>query len=122
MARLPDFYRQMLDRKWLGDKTKGGFYKRSKENKEESLALGLEYHPVRKAKFPALDMAKKSSPGARLRMLLGLDGGPQKGDKAGAFLWSTLSDLWNSRLTAFRKFLTLFVEIDRAMRLGGWSF
>src|SRR5262250_447267 len=26
--RLPDFYRQMLERKWLGDKTKGGFYKK----------------------------------------------------------------------------------------------
>src|SRR6266516_147463 len=28
-AALPDFFRQMLDRKWLGDKTKGGFYKKS---------------------------------------------------------------------------------------------
>ena len=27
---LPDFYKQMLGRKWLGDKTKGGFYKRVK--------------------------------------------------------------------------------------------
>src|SRR5947199_6203953 len=26
--QLPDFYKQMLDRKWLGDKTKGGFYKK----------------------------------------------------------------------------------------------
>ena len=25
---LPDFYKQMLERKWLGDKTKGGFYKK----------------------------------------------------------------------------------------------
>jgi len=28
--KLPDFYRQMLERKWLGDKTKGGFYKKTK--------------------------------------------------------------------------------------------
>ena len=27
--RLPDFFTQMLQRKWLGDKTKGGFYKKS---------------------------------------------------------------------------------------------
>src|ERR1700687_4785815 len=26
---LPDFYKQMLERKWLGDKTQGGFYKKS---------------------------------------------------------------------------------------------
>src|SRR6202162_2586952 len=28
--KLPDFYKQMLERKWLGDKTKGGFYKRTR--------------------------------------------------------------------------------------------
>jgi 3-hydroxyacyl-CoA dehydrogenase len=28
--RLPDFFTQMLQRKWLGDKTKGGFYKKAK--------------------------------------------------------------------------------------------
>ena len=28
--RLPDFFNQMLENKWLGDKTKGGFYKKSK--------------------------------------------------------------------------------------------
>ncbi|MGA9507055.1 MAG: 3-hydroxyacyl-CoA dehydrogenase family protein, partial [Candidatus Sulfotelmatobacter sp.] len=27
--RLPDFFTQMIDRKWLGDKTKGGFYKKN---------------------------------------------------------------------------------------------
>ena len=31
--KLPDFYRQMLERKWLGDKTKGGFYKKVKSAK-----------------------------------------------------------------------------------------
>src|ERR1700693_2707646 len=40
---LPDFYKQMLERKWLGDKTRGGFYKRAGkggENKEDDrLAL-----------------------------------------------------------------------------------
>ncbi len=28
--RLPDFFGQMLQHKWLGDKTKGGFYKKAK--------------------------------------------------------------------------------------------
>src|SRR5271156_1598131 len=90
--KLPDFYSQMLERKWLGDKTKGGFYKKAKvEGKEdERLALDwktLEYHPRSKPKFAALDMAKNvEDTGVRLRMLLGLEGGgPQKGDKAGGF-------------------------------------
>jgi 3-hydroxyacyl-CoA dehydrogenase len=123
-GQLPDFYKQMLERKWLGDKTKGGFYKKAKaENKEEErLALDwktLEYHPVKKAKFPALDMAKNvEDPGARLRLLLGLEGGPQKGDKAGAFLWSALSDLWNYGANRIPEISDTIVEIDRAMRLG----
>src|SRR6202161_3147387 len=41
--KLPDFYRQMLDRKWLGDKSKGGFYKKIKggnnKNEDERQAL-----------------------------------------------------------------------------------
>ena len=28
--QLPDFFNQMLEHKWLGDKTKGGFYKKTK--------------------------------------------------------------------------------------------
>src|SRR5579859_4674847 len=91
--KLPEFFNQMLQKKWLGDKTKGGFYKKIKgeEGKEdERMALDwktLEYHPRQKPKFAALDMAKNiDDTGARLRMLLGLDGsGSQKGDKAGAF-------------------------------------
>src|SRR6266404_1926295 len=78
--RLPGFFTQMLERKWLGDKTKGGFYKKVKsgEGKEdERLALDwktLEYHPRQKPKFAALDMAKNiEDTGARVRMLLGLD-------------------------------------------------
>src|SRR5271168_3671020 len=99
--RLPDFFTQMIQRQWLGDKTKGGFYKKVKggEGKEdERMALDwktLEYRPRQKPKFAALDMAKNiEDTGARVRMLLGLEGAPQKGDKAGAFLWAALTDLW----------------------------
>jgi 3-hydroxyacyl-CoA dehydrogenase len=124
--RLPDFFTQMIERKWLGDKTKGGFYKRAKggEGKEdERLAIDwktLEYHPRQKPKFAALDMAKNiEDTGARLRMLLGLEGsGPQKGDKAGAFLWSSLSDLWTYSANRVPEISDSIVEIDQAMRLG----
>jgi 3-hydroxyacyl-CoA dehydrogenase len=122
---LPDFYKQMLERKWLGDKAQGGFYKKVKigEGKEdERLALDwktLEYRPRQKPRFPALDMAKNiEDPGVRLRTLLGLEGGPQKGDRAGAFLWSMLSDLWNYSANRVREISDSIVEIDHAMRLG----
>jgi 3-hydroxyacyl-CoA dehydrogenase len=122
--RLPDFYKQMLDRKLLGDKTKGGFYKKSKghDGKEERLALDwktLEYHPRQKPKFAALDMAKNvEETVARVRMLLGLEGAPQKNDKAGEFLWNALSDLWTYAANRIPEISDTVVEIDRAMKLG----
>src|SRR5262249_40369822 len=97
-SQLPAFFRQMLERKWLGDKTNGGFYKKA-PGADDRLALDwktLEYRPRQKPKFPALEIAKNvDATGARIRMLLGPEGQPQKNDKAGAFLWSALSDLWN---------------------------
>jgi 3-hydroxyacyl-CoA dehydrogenase len=124
--QIPAFFRQMVERKWLGDKTKGGFYKRIKSGdgkEDERLALDwktLEYHPRQKAKFAALEMAKNvEEPGARIRMLLGLDGSaPQKPDKAGAFLWAALSDLWTYSANRIPEISDSVVEIDGAMRQG----
>jgi 3-hydroxyacyl-CoA dehydrogenase len=123
--KLPDFFRQMLERKWLGDKTKGGFYKKTRgaDGHEERLALDwktLEYHPRQKPKLPALEMARNiEDTSARMRLLLGFDGsGPQKGDKAGAFLWAALSDLWTYSANRVPEISDTIVEIDRAMQLG----
>ncbi len=123
--QIPEFFRQMVERKWLGDKTKGGFYKKVKGEggKDERLALNwktLEYHPQQKPKFAALEMAKNMDEvKERVRMLLGLDGGaPQKGDKAGNFLWASLSDLWTYSANRIPEISDSIVEIDRAMRLG----
>jgi 3-hydroxyacyl-CoA dehydrogenase len=135
--QIPDFYRQMLERKWLGDKTKGGFYKKTvarasspasagkekdQPKEDERLALNwktLEYHPRQKPKFAALDMAQNvEDTGARVRMLLGLDGGAQKPDRATAFLWSALSDLWTYSANRTPEISDSVVEIDQAMRMG----
>src|SRR5450631_3644889 len=130
-GKLPDFFRQMLERKWLGDKTGGGFYKKSvarapspaEASQDDRLALDwktLEYHPRQKPKFPALDMAKNvDDTGARVRMLLGLDGSAsQKANTAGQFLWAALSDLWTYSANRIPEISDSVVEIDRAMRLG----
>src|SRR6516225_5058767 len=48
--KLPDFFKAMVERKWLGDKTKGGFYKKQKSaDGEQRLAIDwktLEYRPL----------------------------------------------------------------------------
>jgi 3-hydroxyacyl-CoA dehydrogenase len=122
--KLPDFFKAMLERKMLGDKTKGGFYKKQKSAQgEERLALDwktLEYRPRQKAKFASLEMAKNiDDTPTRLRTLLGLDGAPpQKGDKAGQFLWTTLADLWTYSANRVPEISDDVVEIDRAMKLG----
>ncbi len=122
---LPNFCKQMLERKWLGDKTKGGFYKKIKggdggEDARQAIDWKtLEYHPQSKPKFPALDMAKNvEDTGTRVKMLLGFDGSSNKPDKAGLFLWSALSELWTYAANRIPEISDTVVEIDRAMRLG----
>ena len=60
--QLPAFLEQMLERKWFGDKTGQGFYKKQKGGEgDERLVLDvatLEYRPAQKPRIPALDLAK----------------------------------------------------------------
>ncbi len=115
---LPDYFKQMLERKWLGDKTKQGFYRKNKKDgKNEVFALDwktMEYRPSQRPKFPSLEMAKNIDDlPERLRTLLA----PSK-DKASIFLWSALSDLWTYAANRIGEIADSVVEIDRAMKLG----
>jgi 3-hydroxyacyl-CoA dehydrogenase len=116
---LPNFFRQMLERKMLGDKTGGGFYKKKKgAGEDERLGLDwktLEYRPRQKARFASLDTAKNiDDPAARIRALIG--GSGKNTDEQ--FLWSALSDLWTYSANRIPEISDNVVEIDRAMRLG----
>jgi 3-hydroxyacyl-CoA dehydrogenase len=116
--KLPDFVEQMMQRKWLGDKTGGGFYKKQKGGPEKDDRLGLdwqtlEYRPRQKPKLAALDMAKNlETVPERLRMLLGGKG------KEAQFLWATLSELWNYAANRVPEIADRITEVDRAMKLG----
>jgi 3-hydroxyacyl-CoA dehydrogenase len=118
---LPAFYDQMVERKLLGDKTRAGFYKKERgPDGEKRLALDwktLEYRPAQRPKFPALEMAKNlDSLAARVRMLTGIGG--EKIDKAGEFLWTTLSETFTYAANRIPEISDNVVEIDRAMRMG----
>ena len=117
---VPDFFRQMIERKWLGDKTRGGFYRQQRGAGEERLALDwktLEYRPRRKPAFASLEMAKGIDDlGMRVQTLIG--NGRQKLDKAGQFLWTALSELWLYSANRIPEIADSVADIDRAMRLG----
>jgi 3-hydroxyacyl-CoA dehydrogenase len=120
-AALPPFLEAMLERKWLGDKTGGGFYKKERgaDGKDARLVLDLktlEYQPSSKPKLPALDMAKSvDSLPERLRMLLTAD---QKKDKAARFHWKLLTRLWNYSADCLPEIADSAASIDAAMRAG----
>ena len=89
--QIPDFLKQMIENKWIGNKAGGGFYKKLKSPAgDQILSLDLktmEYRPQQKVKLPALDMAK-SIEDIRERTKTLVYGK----DRVGAFLWKTLSE------------------------------
>ena len=118
---LPAAIEQLIERKWLGDKTKQGFYKKERgaDGKELRLVLDLntfEYRPSVRASLPEIEMAKTndSLPG-RIRALLG--GDPAK-DKAAKFYWQALPELWAYAANRIGEVAQSIVEIDRAMKAG----
>jgi 3-hydroxyacyl-CoA dehydrogenase len=117
---MPAFLDQMLERKWFGDKTGQGFYKKVKRAEgDDRLALdlaALDYRPAQKPKLPALDATKpiESLP-ERIRTLL--SGNPDK-DKAAAFYWAILPDLWLYAANRIGEISDSIADIDRAMRTG----
>jgi 3-hydroxyacyl-CoA dehydrogenase len=119
--KLPEFFQKMLERKLLGDKTKGGFYKKVKtpDGQEERLTLDwktLEYRPAQKPKFASLEMAKNiEDMGERVRMTVG---NTDPRDKAAQFSWISLSELWTYSANRIPEISDNVVEIDRALRMG----
>ncbi len=112
---------EMMKRKWLGDKTGQGFYKkvRGTDGKDERYVLDpntLEYRPTAKPALPSLDMAK-NAPDAKERLPLLMGNDPAK-DKAAAFLWPLLSSLWNYAAERIGEASPDAPSIDTAMRAG----
>ena len=115
--QLPDFMPGMLERKMLGVKTKGGFYKKEGDAILTLDLDTLEYRAQQKALFPALDMiAAVDSLPDRLRALFKTKGREAK----------YVSDLLRSTVEYAASLIPEIsddpVAVDRAMRWGfGWE-
>ncbi len=123
-TKLPPFIETMLERKWFGDKSGQGFYKKvpdAPDPKNNRFALDwktLDYRPATRPKFPSLEMAKNAEAlPERLQMLIG-DGPNQSNDKAGIFQWTLLTRIWNYAADCLPEIADDIASIDRAMRAG----
>ncbi len=119
---LPPFIGSMIGKKWLGDKTGQGFYKKEgkdAEGRDLRSVLDwktLDYRPATRPKFSALDMAKNiESTAARIPQLLHADASK---DKAATFYWPLLTELFTYAANRIPEIANSIVEVDRAMKTG----
>ncbi|MBF7083468.1 enoyl-CoA hydratase/isomerase family protein [Desulfallas sp. Bu1-1] len=116
------FLLKMLDNKWLGDKTKQGFYKKVKTEKgREVLVLDyntMEYRPKQEVKFASLEAAKQAGkPAKQMKALL------SGKDKGAQFVWSVTRDALIYAANLLGEIAGDIQSIDDAMKWGfNWDF
>ncbi|AUP80767.1 3-hydroxyacyl-CoA dehydrogenase/enoyl-CoA hydratase family protein [Flavivirga eckloniae] len=122
LFKLPDFVNTMIENKWLGSKTKQGFYKKtvSAEGKKEILSLDLntlEYRSAKKAKFATLELTKTIDKVVdRFEVLV------SGKDKAGEFYRKNFAALFAYVSNRIPEITDDLYKIDDAMKAGfGWE-
>ena len=122
LFKLPGFVAKMEENKWLGDKTRQGFYKKIKtaDGKTEILALDLktlEYRPQEKVKSATLELTKPIE-NVRERMKVFAAGK----DKAAEVFRSSFFGLFEYVSDRIPEISDELYRIDDAMRAGfGWD-
>ena len=119
---IPEFVNTMMENKWLGSKTKQGFYKKvvNAEGKKEILSLDLntlEYRSKKRAKFATLELTKTiDNVGDRFKILV-------KGkDKAGEFYRKCFAALFAYVQNRIPEISDELYRIDDGLRAGfGWE-
>ncbi len=118
MFTAPDFIKGMLDKKLLGEKTKKGFYKKSKDDEGKRVILSLDYKtlkhtPQEKVKIGSLEAAKNTpGTGAKVKTLYYAD------DIAGQFTFRTTSESLIYTANRIPEIADDIVNIDNAMKWG----
>ena len=117
---LAPFIGRMIEKKWLGDKTGQGFYKKIDGGSQKNSSVldwqTLDYRPATRPKFPALDLAKNiESTAARIPQLLHAAAAK---DKAAAFYWPLLTELFTYAANRIPEIADSIVEVDQAMKTG----
>ena len=119
--KLPKIIQELYDRKWWGDKTKQGYYKKVVENgKKDILELNLqtfEYETKGKVKLDVLDKTKNEEDlKKRLQIAIAADG------KEGEFYRQTFFDLFKYCTFRIPEIADELYRIDQAVAAGfGWE-
>ena len=120
--KLPDTMNTLLENNWLGDKTKQGFYKKTKDEKGKTQILTLdletfEYKPKQKVKFATLELTKAiDNVKDRYKVLLGGK------DKAGEFYREAFYGLFQYVSNRIPEIADELYKIDDAVCAGfGWE-
>lgn len=120
--QTPELIKTLLEKNILGDKTNGGFFKKSKDETGKRVILELdlqtfEYKPQTKTKFASIDAGKAIEDVAtRIKTLTWGD------DKVGEFLWKTTSRISRYAANRIPEIADTIVEIDNAIKWGfGWE-
>lgn len=115
-----EFVEKMIANKWLGNKTKGGYYKKVKDEKGKNVKYALnwktmEYAVAQKPKFESISEAKKKSDdGVAVTMKIAFNGA----DKAGDYLREYLCNNFIYSANRIPEICDTIVEIDNAMKWG----
>lgn len=112
---VPAYIRSMVEKKLLGDKTKGGFYRKGKEGIDTLDPKTLEYRArggdkdIRNA---TKELGKIEDPRERVRKLLAAPG------KTGEFAWKVFSRSLAYSARRIGEIADSIVAVDDAMRWG----
>jgi 3-hydroxyacyl-CoA dehydrogenase len=118
MFKVPDFIRQMVEKKLLGEKTKQGFYRAIKEKDGSKTILSLDYNtmeytPQQKLKMASLEAAQ-NIPGTagKMKALFYAD------DPAGQFTFRTMAETFIYSASRIPEIADDIVNVDNAMKWG----
>ena len=119
---IPDYVNTMMENKWLGSKTKQGFYKMTKNanGKREILSLDLntlEYRAKKSAKFETLELTKSiDNVTDRFKVLVAGK------DKAGEFYRKSFAAMFAYVQNRIPEISDELYRIDDGLRAGfGWE-
>ncbi|ORJ60673.1 3-hydroxyacyl-CoA dehydrogenase/enoyl-CoA hydratase family protein [Geothermobacter hydrogeniphilus] len=116
--KVPEFMQQMIEKNLLGNKTRGGFYKKTKDENGKRVILAYdwrtgEYQAARRPKFPSVEAVKQvDDPARRLREVV------NGKDQGAEYAWRTLRDTLIYTVNRIPEIADDVVNIDNAMKWG----